>query len=203
VFTTSPFDAFNSYELEAGLPRDLIRSINATNPDSNAWARLERSDIDVHEFATAFESEASLLGHVVDGRRVLACLSGDVIPEMVGALDRIRERMKVGCITNNVRAVGEGPGMSRTAEQAELVADIMRRFEVIVESSRVGVRKPDPAIYEMACKELGVEPPECIYVDDLGVNCKPAAAMGMLAIKATGVEQTLDALEAAVGFSVR
>ena len=203
VFTTSPFDAFNQYEIEVGLPADLIRTINATNPDENAWARLERSVIDVGQFATAFEAEASALGHVLDGQRVLACLSGDVRPEMVTALDRIRERMKVGCITNNVQAVGEGPGMSRTPDQAALVADVMARFEVVIESSRVGVRKPDPAIYAMACEQLGVEPEECIYVDDLGINCKPAAAMGMLAIKVVTVEQTLDDLEAAVGFAVR
>ena len=63
VVTTSPFDNFAAYEREAGLPEGLIRSINATNPDANAWAKLERSEVDRDGFVELFEAEAAALGH--------------------------------------------------------------------------------------------------------------------------------------------
>lgn len=201
VLTSSPFEAFNVYEEEAGLPRDLIRTINATDPDDNAWARLERSEVDLPGFAELFEAEAAALGHRVDGHRVLACLSGALRPEMVTALRRCADRLRVGCITNNVRT-GGGPGMAGTADRRRANAAVMDLFEVVVESSKVGLRKPDPRIYELACAELGVEPGQCVYLDDLGINCKPAAALGMTAIKVVTPEQALADLGEAVGFSV-
>jgi putative hydrolase of the HAD superfamily len=202
VFTTSPFEAFNRYEEEVGLPLDLIRTLNATNPHDNAWARLERSEIDVDGFAELFESEAAALGHGVDGRRVLACLSGDLRPAMVDALRMcIDGGLRVACITNNV-LTGEGPSMATSPERAAAVDEVMAMFEVVVESSKVGVRKPDPRIYQMACAQLGVEPAACVYLDDLGVNCKAAAALGMAAIKVITPEQALVDLGDAVGFSL-
>jgi len=199
VLTTSPFEAFNRYEYEAGLPRDLIRKLNATNPDDNAWARLERSHIDVDEFVMLFETEAAALGHTVDGQRVLECLSGEIRPEMVEALRRCREHLRVGCITNNVRA-GNGPGMASSPDRAAAVDEVMELFEVVVESSKLGMRKPDPRVYTLACAELGVAPERCAYLDDLGINCKPAAALGMIAIKVETSEQALAELSAVVGF---
>ena len=59
----------------------------------------------------------------------------------------------------------------------------MPLFDAIIESSKAGVRKPDPRIYQMMCELLAVEPAACVYLDDLGVNCKPAAELGMTAIK--------------------
>ena len=199
VLTTSPFEAFNRYEEEAGLPRDLIRTLNATNPDDNAWARLERSEVDVDGFITLFEAEAATHGHTVDGQRVLDCLSGDIRPEMVEALRRCRERLRVGCITNNV-PTGHGPGMASSPGRAAAVDEVMELFEVVVESSKVGIRKPDPRVYTLACAKLGVRPQRCAYLDDLGINCKPAAALGMTAIKVVSSDQALAELSAAVGF---
>lgn len=201
VLTTSPFEAFNAYEEEAGLPPDLIRTINATDPDDNAWARLERSEVDLAGFAELFEAEAAALGHRVDGRRVIGCLSGDLRPRVVEALRRCAARLRVGCITNNVRT-GGGPGMADSIDRRRANAEVMALFEVVIESSRVGLRKPDPRIYELACAELGVEPEQCVYLDDLGINCKPAAALGMTAIKVVDPEQALADLEAAVGFRI-
>lgn len=200
VFTTSPFEAFNRYEDEAGVPKDLIRTINATNPDTNAWASFERSEIDVDEFVTVFAAEAAARGHVLDGHRVLSCLSGDLRPEMVTALDHVRRVHRVGCITNNVaksddEALPVGP--------RDGVAAVMDRFEVVIESSKVGLRKPDPAIYELACRELGVEAGEAVYLDDLGINCKPARALGMATVKVGDPEVALDQLEQIVGFTLR
>lgn len=198
VITSSPFEAFNRMERERGLPHDLVRRINATNPDDNAWARFERAEIDAAGFDSAFAEEARALGHELRGEDVLALLAGDIRPGMVHALDWLkRERYRIGCITNNVPA-GEGAGMARTIEKAAAVAAVLERFDHVIESSKVGIRKPDPRIYTMMCQTLGVAPERCVYLDDLGINCKPAAGLGMIAIKVTGERQALDALCAAL-----
>ncbi|MCE3551289.1 HAD-IA family hydrolase [Pseudonocardia sp. RS11V-5] len=198
VITASPFEAFARIEAERGLPKDLVRQINSTNPDSNAWARFERAEIDAAAFDAEFAAEARALGHDLPGSVVLAVLSGAVRPRMVAALDLLKERgHRLGCITNNVPA-GHGAQMSATEERAAEIAAIMARFEYVVESSKVGVRKPDPAIYELACTGLGVRPEDCVYLDDLGINCKPAAALGMRAIKVTSEDQALADLEQAL-----
>lgn len=199
VITESPFDAFARIEAERGLPADLVRRINSLDPDTNAWARFERAEITADEFDVDFAAEARALGHDLPGSVVLAVLSGDVRPRMVAALDLLAERgYRLGCITNNVPA-GHGAQMSRSAAHAAEIAAIMTRFAYVVESSKVGLRKPDPAIYELACDELGVRPEECVYLDDLGINCKPAAALGMTAIKVTSEDQALRDLGAALG----
>ena len=202
VITASPFEAFEQYEAEVGIPSGSIRKINSTNPNDNAWAKMERSEVTLDEFSQLFEEEAEAVGLEISGERVLGCLSGDVRPQMVRALEILQERVTLGCITNNMKS-GHGSGMSRTAEQAAVIANIMEMFEVVIESAKVGVRKPDPRIYEMACTELKVDPHSCAYLDDLGINCKPAAALGMTAIKVVDPEQALDDLEQAVGFSLR
>ena len=201
VVTTSPFEAFNRMEAERGLPHDSIRGLNATNPDSNAWARFERAEIGPAEFDVQFSAEAKAQGHNVSGADVIACLSGDVRPRVVTAMDALKAAgFRLGCITNNVPA-GEGPGMARGLGKAAQVADAMTRFEHIIESSKAGIRKPDPRIYAMMCELLGVAATECIYLDDLGINCKPAAALGMHAIKVIGEDQALADLATATGLA--
>ncbi len=201
VFTTSPFEAFNRYETARGLPLDLIRTVNATNPHHNAWALFERSDIDAAAFDVAFAAESKALGHEVPGRDVLPLLSGDVRPGMVAALKTCKAAgLKVGCITNNV-LTGHGAGMAGSSQKAEQVAQIMGLFEEVIESSKIGVRKPDPRIYQMMCERLDVDPKACVYLDDLGINCKPAAALGMAAIKVSGEAQALGELSRLTGLS--
>jgi putative hydrolase of the HAD superfamily len=200
VFTTSPFEAFNRYEAKAGLPRDLIRTVNATNPDHNAWALFERAKIDARGFDLKFLEESTALGHPVRGADVLPLLSGDVRPRMVRALEVCKQHFKVGCITNNM-AQGHGPGMAATAEGASKTGGIMLMFDAIIESSKAGVRKPDPRIYLMMCELLAVAPDACVYLDDLGVNCKPAAALGMKAIKVVTEAQALADLERETGLT--
>ena len=199
VLTSSPFEAFNRYEREKGLPANFIRGINATNPDTNAWALFERSECSFEEFDKLFAEESAAKGNRVPGRDIIELLSGDIRPEMVTALKRCKER--VGCITNNVSA-GAGAGMARSAAKAEAVAEVMSLFDHVIESSRVGIRKPDPRIYQMACEALGVSAAASVYLDDLGINLKPAKALGMTTIKVVSPEQALRDLEAAVGFSV-
>ena len=179
VILSSPFEAFNRYEAERGLPRDIIRQVNAANPDSNAWALLERNDISPTQFDALFAEESERLGHRIPGADVLALLSGDVRPTMVNALDHvIASGFRTACLTNNVVSTSPEP----TPRQKE-VAAIMARFDHVVESSKVGCRKPEPRFYEIACELLNVSPTECVFLDDLGINLKPAAAMGMRTIK--------------------
>jgi putative hydrolase of the HAD superfamily len=202
VILTSPFEAFNRYEAEAGLPRDFIRRINAVNPDINAWAQMERGEIDMARFAQLFEAEARALGGELSGRKVIELISGEVRPEMVEALKRVRRHYRIACITNNMPA-GTGPSMTRSAETAAHVAQIMQLFEHVVESSKLEMRKPDPRIYRHACDLLGVAPEHCVYLDDLGINCKPARAMGMATIKVDSAAQALDELQALLGLPLR
>ena len=202
VILSSPFEAFNRYEAEIGLPRDFIRSMNARNPDTNAWARMERSEVDLDGFARLFEEEAQLLGHRLSGHHVLKIISGEVRPEMVEALRRVRERYGIACITNNM-PTGQGPGMAREPARVKEIEAIMALFEHVVESSKLGMRKPDPRIYLHACSLLGVEPADCIYLDDLGINLKPAKALGMRTIKVENAAQALDELEAMLEMKLR
>jgi putative hydrolase of the HAD superfamily len=195
VFTTSPFEAFNRFEARRGLPRDFLRRVNAADPDRNAWARFERNEIGAAEFDQAFLAESKALGHAVPGREVLPLLAGELRPAMVAALQACKRRFKVGCITNNVAAEPGGGGM------AGAMAQVLPLFDAVIESSKAGVRKPDPKIYLMMCELLDVEPQACVYLDDLGVNCKPAAQLGMTAIKVTDVEQALAELSAATGLA--
>ena len=203
VITASPFEAFNRLEEERGLPRDFVRRVNSADPDDNAWAKFERAEIDAATFDTLFAEEARALGHDLEGEAVLAVIAGAVRPAMVAALDTLKDRgFTIACITNNVPGgkMGVlGAGMTRSEEAAIEVADIMARFAHVIESSKAGVRKPDPRIYLMMCEKLGVEPGECIYLDDLGINCKPASQLGMHAIKVTSGEQALADLSAVLG----
>lgn len=199
VVTSSPFEAFERMEAERGLPRGLVRRINATDPDTNAWALFERAEIDGARFDALFAQEAAALGHDLRGADVLALLAGAIRPRMVAAIDWLdAQGFRLGCITNNVPS-GIGAGMSRDAEKARAVAAIMARFDHVIESSKAGVRKPDPRIYQMMLDALGVAAERCVYLDDLGINCKPAAALGMAAIKVTGEAQALDELERVLG----
>ncbi|MEM9938025.1 MAG: HAD-IA family hydrolase [Pseudomonadota bacterium] len=199
VLTSSPFEAFRRYEQANGLPEDFIRGVNAVNRDTNAWARLERSELDANGFDEAFREESRARGYEVPGKDILALLSGNLRPEVVNALKVCKSKVKVGCITNNA-PIGKGAGMSSDAGKAAAVAEVMGLFDHVIESSKAGVRKPNPRIYEMMCETLRVEPAACVYIDDLGINLKPARAMGMTTIKALSGPQILSDLRDATGY---
>ena len=202
VVTSSPFEAFARFEAARGLPDGTIRGLNATNPDDNAWAKFERAEIGPDEFDRLFSNEASVAGYAITGHDVLGLLSGAIRPRMVAALDTlVANGYRIACITNNVPA-GRGAGMAGSPEKAAALAAIFARFEKVIESSKAGIRKPDPRIYQMMCAALGVEAAQCIYLDDLGVNCKPAATLGMAAIKVTGEVQALVDLGALLGLEL-
>ena len=199
VFTTSPFEAFARYERENELPADLIRKINSQNHLTNAWARFERAELDLGGFDKAFADEALAMGYYVPGKDVIALLTGDLRPEMVEALRRIKARYKTGCITNNV------PSNQTGSKDGNLLyaRDIVSLFDHVIESAKTGIRKPDPRIYEMMCEALDVPPAHCIFLDDLGVNLKPARAMGMQTIKVESGPQAIAALEKLTGMNLR
>jgi putative hydrolase of the HAD superfamily len=194
VVTTSPFEAFARYEEANGLPVGLIRTINATNADTNAWARLERSEVDADGFAELFEAEARDRGYALSGHVVLDLLAGQVRPEMVNAIHRIKQAgLALACLTNNFRARSE----ERDARPD--TAEVMALFDHVVESSVVGIRKPEPEFYRTALRLLDVEASQAVFLDDLGVNLKPARAMGMTTIKVLDPDQALTDLGAVIG----
>lgn len=206
VVLSSPFEAFARYERQNSLPVDLIRTINATNPHDNAWAHLERNDVSLAEFVALFEAEALALGHRVDGWAVLELLHGEIRPAMVEAIRRCGSAgLRTACLTNNfVSADGVGSGVgSRDPGRAQALAEVMELFDHVVESSKVGVRKPEPRFYELALGLVGVPAEEAVFLDDLGVNLKPAKAMGMTTIKVVDPDQALAELEAVTGLQLR
>jgi putative hydrolase of the HAD superfamily len=168
--------------------------VNATNPDTNAWARLERGEVDLETFGAAWSEEARLLGHELDGRLVLERLAGEIRPQMVEAIRSCKPRYLTACLTNNF-----------TRAEAVLsveVASVYALFDAVLESRVLGVRKPDPRFYELACEALEVKPDECVFLDDLGVNLKPARALGMHTIKVGDPTVALAELGGLLGLSL-
>ena len=197
VISSSPFESFRRFELERGLPPDFLRRVNAANHHDNAWARFERNEIDLQGFDQAFSDECAALGHAVRGREVIELLGGTIRPAMVEALRRLRPRLKIGLITNNV-ASPDSTGLNPSGRDA-----VLTLFHEVIESSKAGIRKPDPAIYRLMCQALGVAPENAVFLDDLGVNLKPARQMGMHTIKVEDPDTALQQLEALVGFALR
>jgi putative hydrolase of the HAD superfamily len=199
VITESPMHAFAAYEAEAGLPDGLIRRLNSTDPDTNAWARFERNELDVAGFSAAFEAEALAAGHRVDAARVLAALAGDLRPEMLAAIGRLKEAgFPLALLSNNVAPM----------ERAGPLGEVLGLFDAVVESSVEGVRKPEPEIYERALTRLSeavgrrVAAADCAYLDDLGINLKPARALGFATIKVVDPAEALAELSRLTGLDL-
>jgi putative hydrolase of the HAD superfamily len=198
VILSSPFDAFTRFEQAHGLPEGFLRAVNARHPHTNAWARLERGEIDVAEFGACFAAEALELGHEVDGREVLSLLGGEVRAEMVEVVRRCRTRFITGLLTNNFLSDPELLG-ERFGARAQEIDDALSLFDFVIESSKVGIRKPEQRFYELACQTIGIEPAEAVFLDDLGMNLKPARAMGMSTIKVESPAQATRELEELLG----
>ncbi len=190
VFTTSPFENFNLLEERLGAPSDFIRTLNSVNPTTNAWAQFESNQVSLEEFDELFAKESKLAGHEIRGKEVISMLSGDLRPKMVELLKLCKEQYRVACITNNVKA-GRGPGMSSDDDKASEVSRVMELFDDVIESSVEGIRKPNPEIYKLACQRISVEPEKCLFIDDLGINLKPAKELGMKTIKVLSEAQAL------------
>lgn len=202
VILSSPIDGFRAYERRARLPAGFLQRLNTTDPDTNAWACMERGELDLATFCARLEAEALAHGHAIDARAVLAGLAGELRPELVAAVRALRTTYRVACLTNNM-PLGFGSAMASTPERAAEIAEVLALFAHVVESCKIGARKPEPRFYARACELVGVAPEHCVFLDDLGINLKPARAMGMTTIKVTGPAQALAELEAVLGHAVR
>jgi len=190
VITTSPFDSFNIYEKENNLAKDFIRQVNATNPDNNAWAKLERNEIDILKFNDLFLAESSKLGYPIPGIEVISLLQGQLRPEMIGALKKIKGQLIQACLTNNISS----PNEELSDENVSIAGkndEVMSLFDFVIASSEQNVRKPDLDFYQLALEEANVRPNEVVFLDDLGINLKPARALGMHTIKVTDASNAL------------
>ena len=184
VITSSPFEAFNKFEEANGLPKDIIRTINSENSDMNAWAQFESNSITIDQFNDLFLKEAKAKGFDIKGRDIIKLLKGSIRENMVSFLRELKSDFKLGCITNNVKSSSEENTDNETEEAMSI-------FDHIIESSIVGIRKPNPEIYMMSCDALNVSPDQCIYLDDLGINLKPARELGMTTIKVIQPEDAI------------
>lgn len=194
VLTTSPVENFAVFERERGLSERFIGEVIKTNLHDNAWAKFERAEITFEEFDAAFAEESKAAGFEISGRTLAGLLAVRLRPEMVEALRRIKAAgYKTGCITNTLPEHERAAADPAYAEEARRVLAL---FDHVIESSKTGVRKPEPRIYEMMCAALDVAPEACIFIDDLGINLKPARAMGMTTVKAPfgDVAPAIDAL---------
>ena len=201
VITSSPFESFNRFEKENNLPLDFLRSVNSTNPDSNAWALLERNEINLEEFDLLFERESDDLGHSVKGKDVIALLKGQIRPEMIAALEKIRGNLIQACLTNNIQSMGD-IDFEGNVSAAGKHEEVMGMFDFVFESSKENVRKPDPEFYLRACERGDVDPSDVVFLDDLGINLKPAKALGMSTIKVADPKEALSALQALLDFDI-
>jgi putative hydrolase of the HAD superfamily len=197
VVFPSPFDAFDDYDVTAGYPAGSVRGLIRTSSETGAWAALERGELSMDEFCAALELEATGVGFTLDARALLASVGGrfGARPHMVHAIERIRaEGLRVAALTNNWASPERGAAPNGLQALA---------FDVVVESSVEGLRKPDPKIYQLVLDRLGVQAAASVFLDDLGINLKPARAMGMTTIKVTDPEDALVELEQVLGFPIR
>ena len=202
VITSSPFEAFNKFEIDNNLPADFLRQVNSTNPNDNAWAKLERSEVNLEEFDLLFQEESNNLGHAVKGKEVIALLQGQIRPEMVKALQKIRGNLVQACLTNNIRSLKEEAFEEGNVSVSGKHDVIMDLFDFVIESSKVNLRKPDPAFYKMACEKASIEPSEAVFLDDLGINLKPAKNLGMETIKVINSRDALEELQKLISIKI-
>ena len=193
VITSSPFEAFNKFEIKNNLPENFLRKVNSTNPQSNAWALLEQSKITQMEFNELFFQESSDLGYGVDGLEVLNLLEGDLRLGMVEIIKTLKKKgFTQACLTNNFIPDNDNqPDMIDLNKKTE----IFNLFDFVFESKEIGLRKPDQAFYDYVLEKVDTSPEKIIFLDDLGINLKPAKAMGITTIKVVSESQAKVDLE--------
>jgi len=193
VVLGSPLHAIAAYEREIGIREGFVNRVVADTAPNGAWSRLERGELTLETFYPAFEADCAAAGNSISAREMMARMKTASLPRprMLGALGTIRRRgLKTAALTNNWVTDDPGEGTGKLREY----------FDVFVESSVVGLRKPDPRIYEHACRELGVAPSHAVFLDDIGSNLKTARAMGMTTLKVEDGDAALAELEEILGF---
>ena len=201
VITTSPFEAFRRFEAAKGLPTGFLQGINRSNPDDNAWARFERGELAPDAFDEAFAADARAAGHEVRGFEVVELIYGEVRPKMTGAVQRCREHLITACLTNNFQHQ-HGNQSAPNEIRARAWEHARALFDEVIESSKIGVRKPERRFFELACEKLAIDPSQAVFLDDLGANLKPARAMGMHTIKVADPDLALDELSSVLGIDL-
>lgn len=195
VVFDSPFEAMAQYEAERHMPPGSInRVISETGPDG-AWARNERGEVTLGEFLAGFQAELDAAGLDADAGELMARIREALRPRpaMFRAIRRIREEgLWAVAVTNNWR---EDDGTTSAV-------GLDRHFDEVIESAVTGMNKPDPRIYEMALEAVGCRAEEAVFLDDIGRNLKPAAAMGITTIRVTDPDEALTELESLLGFSL-
>ena len=197
VVMDSPLHAIARYERAHGLPANAVNRAIAASGEAGAWARLERGELTADTFCAPFEADCRAHGVDVSGEAIMAAIAeaGVARPMMLEAIRRLRARQyRVGALTNNWKRSGPDDDV--------IPHRLKSHFDVFIESRVVGLRKPDPKIYELACRELGVPPERTAFLDDIGGNLKPARALGMATIKVDTPEQALRELAALLGFDL-
>ena len=193
VVLGSPLQAIAAYEREHGIPEGFVNRLVVDAGRDGAWSRLERGELVLEAFYPAFEAECADAGQRVSGPDLMAriALAAAPRPAMLAAIATLRERgLATAALTNN---------WSRDGTQER---GLRERFDVFLESSVLGLRKPDPRIYEHACQVLEVAPDQAVFLDDIGRNLKPARALGMTTIKVETPGAALARLSELVGFEV-
>ena len=194
VVQDSPLHAIARYEREHCLPPNAINRVVVAAGEAGAWARLERGELTAETFCAPFEADCRAHGVEVSGAAIMAAIAeaGVARPMMLEAIRRLRaRRLRVGALTNNWKRAGP--------EDDVIPHRLKDHFDVFIESRVVGLRKPDPKIYALACRELGVPPERTAFLDDIGTNLKPARALGMATIKVGDPRQALEELGRLVG----
>ncbi len=194
VVLGSPLHAITAYERAHGIPEGFINRVVVSTGREGGWARLERGELSVERFYAVFDADCASAGHAISSQDLMARIAEIAAPRpaMLEAIACIRRRgLVVAALTNNW-----------TSEREDTSDALRPLFDVFVESRALGLRKPDPRIYHHACEQMGVEPPQAIFLDDIGRNLKPARAMGMTTIKVGDPETALRELERTLGFSL-
>ncbi len=195
VVLGSPLHAIADFERERGIEAGFVNRVVVATGSGGAWSRLERGELTMDAFVTAFEADCAAAGAAVAARDLMEriALTSQPRPAMLAAIRRIRAGgLLAAALTNNWADEGEGGGTRQLAPH----------FDAFIESSAIGLRKPDPRIYRHACAEIGVEPSRAVFLDDIGRNLKPARELGMVTIKVDDPDRALAELEAVLGFSL-
>ena len=200
VVTESPFEAFNTFEREHGLPENFIRKLNSDQHDKNAWAKLERGEISPDEFDELFRKEAINKGYDVGGLEILKLVFTPLRPSMISAIQQYKNNYQVACLTNNFPRTPTLESLIGTSRLNEW-QNVFYTFSHVIESAKVGARKPEKQFFLTACDAIGVKPKSAVFLDDIGSNLKPARDMGMTTIKVTSAQQAIDSLEAVLNKS--
>jgi putative hydrolase of the HAD superfamily len=192
VVLGSPLHAIAAFEREHGIPEGFVNRVVVETGAGGAWARLERGELELAAFVPAFEADCAAAGRRIAVGTMMVRMSETALPRpsMLEAIRRIRANGLLAAALTNNWSSGDGTNAGD---------GLREHFDAFFESSALGLQKPDPRIYRHACRSLGVEAAEAVFLDDIGRNLKAARELGMATIKVADVASALAELEALLG----